>query len=114
MIPQEQPQQVEEIGYAIVDRRRGHQQHAAAYDQTCQRTVAVGLRIAETVRFVDDDGRTAGRSAGRHNESFVGYDRTFVLPESSQQAPPLWHEDGGNDQSELLATGQGDRERDVR
>jgi hypothetical protein len=55
MIPQEQPQQVEEIGDAVVDRRRGHEQHAATDDHSGQRTVSVCVGVSKPMSFIDNE-----------------------------------------------------------
>ena len=76
MIPQEQAKQVEQLGHAVVHRRRRHEQHLpappaplpplaplAARREPRQRAVAVGLGVPESVGFVDDkqtDSRIGG------------------------------------------------------
>ena len=117
MIPQEQPEQMQQIGDAIVDGRRSDQQDPAAHDQSCESPVAVGIWIPESVGLIHDekcDGRTVGRPDGRYTEGLVCDDWCVVYPKSIQERPPLGHEDSGDDQGERLVTGQRNRERDVR
>jgi len=68
MIPQEQPQHMKQIGCAVVNRGCGHEQHVAADDEAGERTVAVRVGVSKPMCFVDDDGRTAGRSDGRDTQ----------------------------------------------
>ena len=53
VITQEETQQMQQVGDAVVDGRGGHQQHAASYHHTGQRAVAIGLGIAEAVGLVN-------------------------------------------------------------
>jgi len=46
---------MEEIGEAIVYRRRRHEEHASADDQARERAMAVRVWIAEAVGFIYDD-----------------------------------------------------------
>ncbi len=108
---------MQQVGYAVVDRRGGHQEDLATHNVPGQRTVPVGVGVSEPVRFVDDDkcgGRAVGRSGGHHTERFVCDDRRFLHAEAIQQRAPLRDQNGRDDQSERLAPGEGNRERDVR
>ena len=65
MIAQEQPEQMEQIGDAVVHRRGGDEQGARADDELRERAVTVGVGVSEPVSLVDDekpDGRTDGRA----------------------------------------------------
>ena len=71
MVAEKQPQEVQEVGDAIMDWRCGHQEDLATHNVAGQRTVPVGVGVSETVRLVNDDkcgGRAVGRSGGHHTE----------------------------------------------
>src|SRR2546422_1121689 len=107
MIPQEQPEQMQQIGDAIVDGRRGDQQDPAAHDESCESPVAVGIWIPESVGLIHDekcDGRTVGRPDGRYTEGLVCDDWCVVYPKSIQERPPLGHEHSRDDERKRLAT----------
>ena len=71
MIAQKQTQEMEQIGDAVMDRRGGHQQHATPDDEAGERPVAVRVGVPEAVGFIDDDGRSAGRTGETLRDSCV-------------------------------------------
>ena len=60
MVPQEQPEQVEQVGESVVHRRRGDEQHARSDDELRERVVAARLWVTKAVGLVHDNKAVRG------------------------------------------------------
>jgi len=83
VVPQEQTEQLEQVGDAVVYRRRRDQQHARADDELGERAVTVGVGVPEPVCFVDDEEAGSWRvvegGGGRSAEGLMGHDRSLGI-----------------------------------
>src|SRR5882672_12283095 len=118
MVPQEEAEQMKQVGDPVVYRRRGDQQDARTHQDLRERAVAVGVGVSEAMGLVDDEkpargGRGRQGSATSHAERLMGDDRGVSLV-ALQQTTPLVYQHRRHDQRERLAEREGDRERDVR
>ena len=110
-------EQIEEVGDAIVYRRRRDEQYARTDDQSGEGPIAVGGGIPEAMGFVDDEQagpcRTVEGGGGRSAERLVCHDRSLGIV-CREQRSPLRGQHGGYDEREGLSQRQRHRERDVR
>jgi len=60
VVPQEQPEQAEQVGEAVVNRRRGDEQHPRCHDELRERAVAPRVRVTKAVGLVDDKKAVRG------------------------------------------------------
>src|SRR5207244_8405149 len=103
VVAQEQMEQVEEVGDAVVHRRRRDEQYGSTDDQSGEGPVAVGIGIPETVGLVDDEQAGGWRmvegGGGRSAERLVCQDRTVGIVSREQLATVRGqdgrHDDGG-------------------
>ena len=91
VVPQEQTEQMEQVGDAVVYRRRCDQQHARADDELGKRAVAVGVGVPEPVCFVDDEKAGSWRvvvgGGGRLAEGLMGHNRSLSIVLREQRSP---------------------------
>ena len=55
MVAEKEPQEVQEVGDAIVDWRSGHQKDATPNGEPSEGAITIRLWIAKTMGFVDDE-----------------------------------------------------------
>lgn len=102
---------MDQVADAVVDRRRGHQEHAGPERQLREGAIPPGGRIAEVMSFVDDQqsSRAPGPAA---TQGLVREDRRRDL-EPLAQALPLTHQHRRHHEREGLFPHERHGRRDV-
>jgi len=60
VVAQEQPEQVEQVGEAVVNRRRRHEQHPRSHDELRERAIAARVGVTKAVGLVHDEKAVRG------------------------------------------------------